>query len=146
MLPVIVTIMRVFPPPPPALFYSHTFSELFQMTPWPRSSSLLRPLLHLIFLKNYLCWLSVTLSTPTFITWNKHRYCRCRPPVVTFVYCEFGTLSCATKLEKVPHFCTKYSRDWQCSPVISPDDIGALISWHRLLNYFFSVALNEQFH
>ena len=35
---------------------------------------------------------------------NIVRYCRCRPLVVTFVYCEFGTLSCATKLEKVPPF------------------------------------------
>ena len=60
----------------------------------------------------------------------KHRYCSCRPKVVTFVYYEFSTLSCATKLEKVPHFCTKYSRDWKCSPVIFPDNIWALTSWY----------------
>ena len=60
----------------------------------------------------------------------KNRYCHCWPLVVTFVYYEFGTLSSATKLDKVPHFCTKYSRDWKCSPVISPDDIWTLISWY----------------
>ena len=60
----------------------------------------------------------------------KHKYCHCWPLVATFVYYEFSTLSCATKLEKVPHFCTKYSRDWKCSRVISSDDIWALISWH----------------
>ena len=53
----------------------------------------------------------------------KHRYYRCRPLVVTFVYYEFGTLSCVTKLTKVPHFCTNYCRDRNCSPVISPGDI-----------------------
>ena len=45
----------------------------------------------------------------------KHRYCHCRPLVATHVYnefyYEFSTLSCAAKLDKVPHFCTKYSRD-----------------------------------
>ena len=61
---------------------------------------------------------------------TQHRYCRCRPLVVIFVYYAFGTLSCVTELEKVPHFCTNYSRDWKCSPVISPDDIWALIGWH----------------
>ena len=60
----------------------------------------------------------------------KHRYCRCRPLVVTFVYHEFGTLCCATKLAKVPHFCTNYCSDWKCSPVISSGDICSLISWH----------------
>ena len=60
----------------------------------------------------------------------KHRYCRCRPLVVTFVYYECGTLSCATKLAKVPLFCTNYCRDWKCSPVISPGDICSLIGWH----------------
>ena len=60
----------------------------------------------------------------------KHRYCRCRPLVVTFVYYEFGPLSCATKLTKVPHYCTNYCRDWNCSPVISHGDICNLISWH----------------
>ena len=60
----------------------------------------------------------------------KHRYCRCRPLVVTFVCYEFSTLSCATKLAKVPHFCEKYCRDWKCSPAISPGDICSLISWH----------------
>ena len=45
----------------------------------------------------------------------KHRYCRCRTLAVTFVYYEFGTLSCATKLTKVPHFCTNCCRDWNCS-------------------------------
>ena len=139
MLQVIVTVTRVFPPTHPL------FSELFQMMPWPRNSSLLRPLLHLIFLKNNLCWMSVTLSTPTFITWNKHRYCRCRPLFVTFVYCEFSTLSCATKLEKVPHFCTKYSK----LTVFT----SYLPWWHKSFNQlapffelFFSVALKEQFH
>ena len=35
----------------------------------------------------------------------KHRYCRCRPLVVPFFFhYEFSTLSCATKLEKVPPF------------------------------------------
>ena len=60
---------------------------------------------------------------------TQHRYCRCRPLVVTFVYHEFGTLSCATKLAKVTHFWTNYCRDWKCSPVISPGDICSLISW-----------------
>ena len=48
-----------------------------------------------------LCWLSVTLTVNPHIHHMKqlkHRYCRCRPLVVTFVYYEFGTLSCATKL------------------------------------------------
>ena len=49
---------------------------------------------------------------------------------MTFVYYEFGTLSCATKLTKVPHFCTNYCRDWNCSPVMSPGDIWTLIGWH----------------
>ena len=71
----------------------------------------------------HLWWLSVTLSTTTYIAWKKHKYCRCRPLIVTLVYYEFSTLICATKLERVPHFCTKYSRDWKCSPVISSDDI-----------------------
>ena len=42
----------------------------------------------------------------------------------------FSTLSWTTKLEKVPHFCAKYSRGWKCWPVISPDAICVLISWH----------------
>ena len=54
----------------------------------------------------------------------------CKTLVVTFVYYEFGTLSCVTKLTKVPHFCTNYCRDWNCSPVISPGDIWTLIGWH----------------
>ena len=75
----------------------------------------------------FLCRLTVNIH---YMKELKHKYCHCWPLVVTFVYYEFGTLSCATKLEKVPHFCTKYSRDWKCSPVISPDDIWALISWY----------------
>ena len=58
------------------------------------------------------------------------RYCRCRALVVTFVYYEFGTLSCATKLAKVPHTFVQIIADWKCSPVISPGDICPLISWY----------------
>ena len=61
-----------------------------------------------------LCLLSITLTVNPHIHHMKqlkHRYCCCRPLVVTFVYYPFGTLSCATKLEKVPLFCTKYSID-----------------------------------
>ena len=61
---------------------------------------------------------------------TQHRYCRCRPLVVTFFCYEFGTLSCAARLAKVPHFCTNYCRDWNCSPVFSPCDIWTLIGWH----------------
>ena len=87
----------------------------------------------LVSLYGHLCWLSVALTVNPHIHYTKqlkHRYCCCRPLVVTFVCYEFGTLSCATKLEKGPHFWTKYSRDWKCSSVISPDDIWALICWH----------------
>ena len=63
LLQVTGTVVRAFPSTHPR-FYSRNSSELFQMTPWPRSSSLLRPLLHLIFLKNNLCWMSIILSTP----------------------------------------------------------------------------------
>ena len=80
-----------------------------------------------------LCWLSVALTVNPHIHYMKqlkHRYCHCRPLVVTFVYYEYGPLSCATKLTKVPHFCTDYCRDWNYSPVISPGDIWTLISWH----------------
>ena len=77
----------------------------------------------------FLCWLTVNPHIH-YMKELKNRYCHCWPLVVTFVYYEFGTLRSATKLEKVPHFCTKYSRDWKCSPVISPDDIWTLISWY----------------
>ena len=81
-----------------------------------------------------LCWLSVVALTVNrhihYMKQLKHRYCCCRPLVVTFVYHEFGTLCCATKLAKVPHFCTNYCSDWKCSPVISSGDICSLISWH----------------
>ena len=83
--------------------------------------------------QSVLCWLSVALTVNPHIHYMKqlkHRYCRCRPLIVTFVYYEFGTLSCATKLMKVPHFCTNYCRDWNCSPMISPGDIWTLITWH----------------
>ena len=87
----------------------------------------------LVSLYGHLCWLSIALTVNPHIHYMKqlkHRYCCCGPLVVTFVCYEFGTLSCATKLEEVPHFWTKYSRDWKCSSVISPDDIWALICWH----------------
>ena len=48
----------------------------------------------------------------------KRRYCRCRPLVVTFVYYEFGTLSCAIKLTKVPH-CAETENVHQWSPLVT---------------------------
>jgi len=77
---------------------------------------------------HYLRWLSVALSAIHHVKQLKHRYCCCRPPIVTFIYYEFSALSCATKLEKVPHFCTKYSRERLKK--FTPADIWALISWH----------------
>ena len=49
----------------------------------------------------FLCRLTVNIH---YMKELKHKYCRCWPLVVTFVYYEFGTLSCATKLEKVPQY------------------------------------------
>ena len=47
----------------------------------------------------------------------KHRYCRCRLPVVTFVYYEFSTLSCATKLGSV-RLCCLMSSDVGCMSMV----------------------------
>ena len=70
-------------------------------------------------------------------------YCHCRPPIVTFVHYEFRTLICATKLEKVLHFCTKYSADWnvhQWSPrmtYVAPFVLGlyTVNTCHSLTGY-----------
>ena len=48
----------------------------------------------------YLCWLSVALTVNPnihYVRQLKHRCCR--PPFLKFVYHEFRTLSCATKLD-----------------------------------------------
>ena len=59
----------------------------------------------------------------------KHKYCCCRWLVVTFVYYEFGTLSCATNLEKVPPFVPNIP-ETENVPQWSPLMTWALISWH----------------
>ena len=43
-------------------------------------------------------WLSIALAVNPpppihYMKQLKHRYYRCRPLIVTFVYCEFGTLN-----------------------------------------------------
>ena len=63
------------------------------------------------------------------IHYMKHKYCCCRWLVVTFVYYEFGTLSCATNLEKVPPFVPNIP-ETENVPQWSPQTTWALISCH----------------
>ena len=95
--------------------HKHTHTHIYHLThtipkqkkkPWNRKQTLIT-MSDII----YAGWAS-PCQPPTFIKWNKHRNSCCRPLVVTFLYYAFGTLSCATKLKKVPHISTNYCRDW----------------------------------
>ena len=88
-------------------------------------SQLLSPVL--CWLMPILCWLS---HRPFNLHIHyrkqlKHKYCRCRPLVVTFVYYEFSTLlKLCNQSRESTTLLLQISRDWKCPPVISPDDMN----------------------